>query len=147
MVSGDSFLICVTFFLTLNPFLSLRPVPVAFDTWSRRVHFKNSDPILDSSLVITSTDMADEGGYLCRISTFPLGNFDMGMSIIVWSKFLSLCVLLRHNGKCTGWVTVMWPMSINVNYCIMDQRCKDKNSKLIQMTKTVNRSKYGRIAI
>ncbi|TNM93498.1 hypothetical protein fugu_001674 [Takifugu bimaculatus] len=57
----------------------------AFDTWSRRVHFRNSDPIVDSSLVIMNTDVADEGGYLCRISTFPLGNFDRQMSIIVWT--------------------------------------------------------------
>lgn len=76
----------VAFFLTLNPFPSSWPVHVAFDMWSRRVRFRNSDPILDSSLVIMSTDVADEGGYLCRISTFPLGNFDREMSIIVWSE-------------------------------------------------------------
>ncbi|XP_068164397.1 nectin-4 [Antennarius striatus] len=57
----------------------------AFGTWSRRVHFVNSDPIVDSSLVILSTDVSDEGRYECRISTFPLGNFEIVMSLIVWT--------------------------------------------------------------
>ncbi|XP_068613688.1 nectin-4-like [Brachionichthys hirsutus] len=57
----------------------------AFGAWSRRVHFMNSDPIVDSSLVVLSTDVSDEGRYECRISTFPLGNFDSGMSLIVWT--------------------------------------------------------------
>ncbi|XP_075890073.1 nectin-4-like isoform X2 [Nelusetta ayraudi] len=57
----------------------------AFGAWSRRVRFKNSDPIMDSSLVIMSTEVSDEGTFTCRISTFPLGNFDTWMSIIVWT--------------------------------------------------------------
>uniref|UniRef100_A0A3Q3Q5Z9 Ig-like domain-containing protein n=1 Tax=Monopterus albus TaxID=43700 RepID=A0A3Q3Q5Z9_MONAL len=57
----------------------------AFGTWSRRVRFKNSEPTLDSSLVIMSTEVSDEGTYICRISTFPSGNFDGEMSLIVWT--------------------------------------------------------------
>lgn len=93
---------CVTSFLTwfFNSALSLRSVSLplflplsrsltaAFGMWSRRVHFKNSDPMVDSSLVIMSTDVSDEGSYICRISTFPLGNFDKEVSVIVWSESL-----------------------------------------------------------
>lgn len=93
--------LCVAFFLTLNPFPSSWPVHVAFDMWSRRVRFRSSDPILDSSLVIMSTDVADEGGYLCRISTFPLGNFDREMSIIVWSESHP-CILTEPE-----WITLL----------------------------------------
>ncbi|XP_041820516.1 nectin-4 isoform X2 [Chelmon rostratus] len=57
----------------------------AFGTWSRRVRFKNSDPTVDSSLVIMSTEVSDEGKYICHISTFPSGNFDREMSLIVWT--------------------------------------------------------------
>lgn len=45
---------------------------------------------MDSSLVIMSTEVSDEGTFVCRISTFPLGNFDTWMSVIVWSECLSL---------------------------------------------------------
>ncbi len=73
----------------LPPFLSLSlSLSVAFGTWSRRVRFKNSDPILDSSLVIMSTEVSDEGKYTCHIITFPSGNFDREMSLIVWSESL-----------------------------------------------------------
>ncbi|CAJ1086640.1 nectin-4 isoform X1 [Xyrichtys novacula] len=57
----------------------------AFGTWSRHVRFKSSDPTLDSSLVIMSTEVSDEGKYMCHISTFPSGNFDTEMSLIVWT--------------------------------------------------------------
>lgn len=57
----------------------------AFGAWSRRVRFKNSDPIMDSSLVIMSTEVSDEGTFACRIITFPLGNFETWMSVIVWT--------------------------------------------------------------
>ncbi|XP_068570036.1 nectin-4 [Cebidichthys violaceus] len=55
----------------------------AFGTWSRRVRFKSSEPTVDSSLVIMSTEVSDEGQYICRISAFPYGNFDREMSLIV----------------------------------------------------------------
>lgn len=61
----------------------------AFGSWSRRVRFKNSDPTIDSSLVIMSTEVSDEGNYLCRINTFPLGNFDKEVSLIVWTLPIS----------------------------------------------------------
>ncbi|XP_068444104.1 nectin-4 [Clinocottus analis] len=61
----------------------------AFGSWSRRVRFKNSEPTADSSLVIMSTEVSDEGKYLCRISTFPSGNFDREMSLIVWTVPIS----------------------------------------------------------
>lgn len=57
----------------------------AFGQWSRRVRFKSSDPTVDSSLVIMSTEVSDEGKYLCHISTFPSGNFDLEMSLTVWT--------------------------------------------------------------
>uniref|UniRef100_UPI0037E7F76F nectin-4 isoform X3 n=1 Tax=Semicossyphus pulcher TaxID=241346 RepID=UPI0037E7F76F len=57
----------------------------AFGTWSRHVRFKSSDPTLDSSLLIMSTEVSDEGTYMCRISTFPSGNFDREVSLIVWT--------------------------------------------------------------
>ncbi|XP_034532061.1 nectin-4 isoform X2 [Notolabrus celidotus] len=57
----------------------------AFGTWSRHVRFKSSDPTIDSSLVIMSTEVSDEGKYICHISTFPSGNFDTEVSLIVWT--------------------------------------------------------------
>ncbi|KAM9827177.1 nectin-4 [Neosynchiropus ocellatus] len=57
----------------------------AFGTWFRRVHFKSSDPTTDSSLIIRNTEISDEGQYVCHISTFPSGNFDRDLSMIVWS--------------------------------------------------------------
>ncbi|XP_051284429.1 nectin-4 isoform X1 [Dicentrarchus labrax] len=57
----------------------------AFGTWLQRVRFKSSDPIADSSLVIANTEVSDEGKYICHISTFPSGNFDTEMSLIVWT--------------------------------------------------------------
>ncbi|XP_070710600.1 nectin-4 [Pempheris klunzingeri] len=61
----------------------------AFGTWSRRVRFKSSDPTVDSSLVIMSTELSDEGNYICRVSTFPSGNFDAEISLIVWTVPIS----------------------------------------------------------
>ncbi|XP_026149332.1 nectin-4-like [Mastacembelus armatus] len=57
----------------------------AFGMWSRRVRFKNSEPTIDSSLVIMSTEVSDEGKYICHISTFPFGNFDSELSLTVWT--------------------------------------------------------------
>ncbi|XP_029944133.1 nectin-4 isoform X2 [Salarias fasciatus] len=61
----------------------------AFGSWSRRVRFRNSDPTTDSSLVIMSTEVSDEGKYSCRINTFPSGNFDRAVSLIVWTVPIS----------------------------------------------------------
>ncbi|KAM9836400.1 nectin-4-like isoform 2-T2 [Aulostomus maculatus] len=61
----------------------------AFGAWSRRARFRGSDPTVDSSLVIMSTKVSDEGEYLCQISTFPSGNFEIRMSLIVWTTPIS----------------------------------------------------------
>ncbi|KAK9524504.1 hypothetical protein VZT92_016895 [Zoarces viviparus] len=61
----------------------------AFGAWSRRVRFKSSEPTVDSSLVIMSAEVSDEGQYICRISAFPDGNFDREMSLIVWTVPIS----------------------------------------------------------
>ncbi|XP_010770008.1 nectin-4-like [Notothenia coriiceps] len=57
----------------------------AFGAWSQRVRFQSSEPTVDSSLVIMSTEVSDEGKYLCRIITYPSGNFDTEMSLTVWT--------------------------------------------------------------
>ncbi|CAF91409.1 unnamed protein product [Tetraodon nigroviridis] len=36
-----------------------------------------------------STEVSDEGTYLCHVSTFPSGNFEMGISITVWTVPIS----------------------------------------------------------
>ncbi|KAM4536423.1 nectin-4 isoform 2-T2 [Odontesthes bonariensis] len=58
----------------------------AFGTWAQRVRFKSSEPIVDSTLVIINTQVSDEGKYICQISTFPLGNFEAKISLIVWTN-------------------------------------------------------------
>ncbi|CAB1428477.1 unnamed protein product [Pleuronectes platessa] len=57
----------------------------AFGSWSRKVHFRSSEPTVDSSLVFRSTEVSDEGKYICHIITFPSGNFDSVMSLTVWT--------------------------------------------------------------
>ncbi|XP_067379712.1 nectin-4 isoform X2 [Channa argus] len=57
----------------------------AFGSLSQRVRFKSSKPTMDSSLVITSTEVSDEGKYTCKVNTFPSGNFETEMSLIVWT--------------------------------------------------------------
>ncbi|XP_042367845.1 LOW QUALITY PROTEIN: nectin-4 [Plectropomus leopardus] len=61
----------------------------AFGPWSSRVRFKSGDPTTDSSLVIMSTEVSDEGSYMCRISTYPNGNFESDMSLTVWTVPIS----------------------------------------------------------
>ncbi|XP_028419517.1 nectin-4 [Perca flavescens] len=61
----------------------------AFGMWSRRVRFKSTKPTVDSSLVILSTEVSDEGTYLCQVITYPYGNFDREMSLIVWTVPIS----------------------------------------------------------
>uniref|UniRef100_UPI003AB0BF22 nectin-4 n=1 Tax=Centroberyx gerrardi TaxID=166262 RepID=UPI003AB0BF22 len=53
--------------------------------WASRVRFRGSDPTADSSLVIMSTELSDEGKYTCHISTFPAGNFERQLSLTVWT--------------------------------------------------------------
>ncbi|CAL8241472.1 unnamed protein product [Merluccius merluccius] len=56
-----------------------------FGPWSGRVRFQGSHPMLDSTLVITSTELTDEGSYTCHVSTFPFGNFEQKLSLTVWT--------------------------------------------------------------
>ncbi|XP_038124348.1 nectin-4-like [Cyprinodon tularosa] len=69
----------------------------AFGTWDGRVRFKSSQPTVDWTLVIISTKVSDEGDYMCLISTFPTGNFEKKMSVIVWTTPITDLVL--HNVK------------------------------------------------
>ncbi|KAJ3585411.1 hypothetical protein NHX12_014130 [Muraenolepis orangiensis] len=58
----------------------------AFGLWSGRVRFQGNEPTgLDSSLIIKSTQLTDEGRYTCRIVTFPNGNFERKLSLTVWT--------------------------------------------------------------
>uniref|UniRef100_A0A8D0DAE4 Nectin cell adhesion molecule 4a n=1 Tax=Sander lucioperca TaxID=283035 RepID=A0A8D0DAE4_SANLU len=54
-----------------------------------RVRFKSTEPTVDSSLIILSTEVSDEGKYVCRVITYPAGNFDREMSLIVWTVPIS----------------------------------------------------------
>uniref|UniRef100_A0A8C7YCP5 Ig-like domain-containing protein n=1 Tax=Oryzias sinensis TaxID=183150 RepID=A0A8C7YCP5_9TELE len=56
-----------------------------FPKWAQRVGFKSRDPLQDSSLIIMTTDISDEGIYICRIVSFPDGNFDTEVSLKVWT--------------------------------------------------------------
>ncbi|KAJ8382487.1 hypothetical protein SKAU_G00032650 [Synaphobranchus kaupii] len=53
--------------------------------FSGRVHFENRDPMVNSALIIRSTEVSDEGTYTCQISTFPSGNFERQLSLTVWT--------------------------------------------------------------
>uniref|UniRef100_A0A8C4Z660 Ig-like domain-containing protein n=1 Tax=Gadus morhua TaxID=8049 RepID=A0A8C4Z660_GADMO len=61
----------------------------AFGPWSGRVRFQSSEPMVDSSLVILTTEVLDEGSYTCHISTFPAGNFDQKLTLTVWTVPIS----------------------------------------------------------
>ncbi|XP_073693411.1 nectin-4 isoform X2 [Garra rufa] len=54
--------------------------------YSGRVRFATSDPISDSSLILMGTRSADEGKYICKVATFPAGNFETEIYITVWTK-------------------------------------------------------------
>ncbi|XP_011486071.1 nectin-4 isoform X1 [Oryzias latipes] len=56
-----------------------------FPKWAQRVGFKSKDPLQNSSLIIMTTDISDEGIYICRIVSFPDGNFDTEVSLKVWT--------------------------------------------------------------
>lgn len=58
---------------------------LAYGKWKDRVRFQSDKLTVDSSLVIISTAVSDEGDYICRISTFPSGNFDKELSLTVWT--------------------------------------------------------------
>ncbi|KAM4565239.1 nectin-4-like [Fundulus diaphanus] len=60
-----------------------------FGNWAGRVRFKSKQPTVDPALVIVNTEVSDEGDYICHISTFPSGNFDIVMSLTVWTTPIS----------------------------------------------------------
>ncbi|XP_048826861.1 nectin-4 [Brienomyrus brachyistius] len=55
-----------------------------YGSYSGRVYFESSNPIMNSALIIHITDESDEGKYTCHIATFPSGSFEVQMSLIVW---------------------------------------------------------------
>uniref|UniRef100_A0A3Q3E4H1 Nectin cell adhesion molecule 4a n=1 Tax=Labrus bergylta TaxID=56723 RepID=A0A3Q3E4H1_9LABR len=79
--SGDDVVVQVTWYK--------ESADSTFGSWSRHVRFKSSDPTVDSSLVIMHTEVSHEGKYICHISTFPSGNFDTELNLIVWTVPIS----------------------------------------------------------
>uniref|UniRef100_A0A3Q4GZV3 Nectin cell adhesion molecule 4a n=1 Tax=Neolamprologus brichardi TaxID=32507 RepID=A0A3Q4GZV3_NEOBR len=61
----------------------------AFGPWADRVEFSSNQPTKDSSLVIKITKISDEGKYTCHVSTFPFGNFDTELSLVVHTHPIS----------------------------------------------------------
>ncbi|XP_035384386.1 nectin-4 isoform X2 [Electrophorus electricus] len=55
-----------------------------FPGFAGRVRFESSDPIQDSTLLIQSTKESDQATYTCHISTYPSGNFERRIQLIVW---------------------------------------------------------------
>lgn len=55
-----------------------------FPGFSGRVRFESMDPFKDSTLVIQNTKESDQATYTCHISTFPTGNFEKQIRLIVW---------------------------------------------------------------
>lgn len=58
-----------------------------FGHYAGRVRFESSSPMENSALLISSTEVSDEGRYTCHISTFPNGNFERCITLSVWSMF------------------------------------------------------------
>uniref|UniRef100_A0A669BZ34 Nectin cell adhesion molecule 4a n=1 Tax=Oreochromis niloticus TaxID=8128 RepID=A0A669BZ34_ORENI len=61
----------------------------AFGPWADRVEFKSNQPTKDSSMVIKTTKISDEGKYTCHVSTFPFGNFEAELSLFVHTRPIS----------------------------------------------------------
>ncbi|XP_074544021.1 nectin-4 isoform X2 [Halichoeres trimaculatus] len=55
-----------------------------FGRYSGRVRFEGGSPTENSALLILSTEESDEGTYTCHISTFPNGNFERHITLVVW---------------------------------------------------------------
>ncbi|KAI1901212.1 hypothetical protein AGOR_G00031970 [Albula goreensis] len=60
-----------------------------FGRFSGRVQFENSDPMRNAALIIRSTEVSDEGTFICHISTFPSGNFERQLFLSVWTTPIS----------------------------------------------------------
>ncbi|XP_058251606.1 nectin-4 isoform X1 [Hemibagrus wyckioides] len=57
--------------------------------YTGRVRFENSNPIINSALIIQNTMLSDEGRYTCTIATFPSGSVKTQVSLTVWTKPIS----------------------------------------------------------
>lgn len=57
--------------------------------YTGHVRFATSDPIADSALILMGTRSADEGKYICKIATFPAGNFETEILVTVWSEYIN----------------------------------------------------------
>uniref|UniRef100_H3C5Y3 Nectin cell adhesion molecule 4b n=1 Tax=Tetraodon nigroviridis TaxID=99883 RepID=H3C5Y3_TETNG len=55
-----------------------------FGSYAGRVRFESGSPTENSALLIPSTEVSDEGQYICHISTFPNGNFERRVTLTVW---------------------------------------------------------------
>ncbi|KAG9330654.1 hypothetical protein JZ751_023430 [Albula glossodonta] len=60
-----------------------------FGRFSGRVQFESSDPMRNAALIIRSTEVSDEGTFICHISTFPSGNFERQLFLSVWTTPIS----------------------------------------------------------
>ncbi|XP_036822833.1 nectin-4 isoform X5 [Oncorhynchus mykiss] len=56
-----------------------------FGRYSGRVRFESRRSMVNSALLILTTEESDEGQYICHISTFPYGNFERKLSLTVWT--------------------------------------------------------------
>ncbi|XP_052320095.1 nectin-4-like isoform X4 [Oncorhynchus keta] len=56
-----------------------------FGRYSGRVRFESRHSMVNSALLILTTEESDEGKYTCHISTFPYGNFERKLSLTVWT--------------------------------------------------------------
>ncbi|XP_024247014.1 nectin-4 isoform X2 [Oncorhynchus tshawytscha] len=56
-----------------------------FGRYSGRVRFESRRSMVNSALLILTTEESDEGKYICHISTFPYGNFERKLSLTVWT--------------------------------------------------------------
>ncbi|XP_066536425.1 nectin-4 isoform X2 [Hoplias malabaricus] len=63
--------------------------PIESTKYKGRVRFKDSDPMVNSALIIMNTKLADEGSYTCTVATFPSGNFEAYLSLTVYSLPIS----------------------------------------------------------
>ncbi|XP_051505920.1 nectin-4-like isoform X2 [Myxocyprinus asiaticus] len=54
--------------------------------YAGRVRFETSNPVADSALIIMGTSSSDEGKYICKVVTFPTGNFETEVSLTIWTK-------------------------------------------------------------
>ncbi|XP_049604460.1 nectin-4 isoform X3 [Syngnathus scovelli] len=55
-----------------------------FGRYAGRMKFESDNPTVSSALLISNTEESDDGTYACHISTFPNGNFERRIKLIVW---------------------------------------------------------------